>query len=268
MNCYATLSQVQAALLPETVSDTSRLLDCLIAASRGVDEYCNRTFYVTTETRLFDVDNVKRINIDDLVSLTTIKYDSSLDGTFGTSPASTDYKLWPPNRYPKTSIDVLYDRSSTLPILGFRTCEISGQWGYGDCTSAPWATSSITITVATTTGTTVTASASGLLAGQTIRSGNEDMFISSVDTLGTSLTVIRGVNGTVAETHTTGAVRIARYPQTIINTAIIKAIDLWRMPKRLGIRSESIGGYNVSYKDEIRWNELDDRLLHAFTRVV
>ena len=264
MNCYANTTQLTSALAPETTTDTTRLLFCLIVASRQIDEYCGRQFYTSKESRYFDVDRLNRINISDLLSATEVAYDYELNGSYSQVADTDEYFLYPANGYPKTSIDLPVDRAVALPIIGTRACKITGTWGYGDNTASPWKSSGLTITVATTTATAVTASASGFVAGQTIRAGTEDMFIEAATT--TALTVVRGVNGSTAQIHSGVAAYIAQYPYSITNACITKAIDTWRLAKTAGLRSQTIGSYSVSYQDHTKMSDLDMRLLSPFVR--
>ena len=95
-NGYCTLSDVKAALrITDTVDDS--LIELSIeAASREIDGYCQRAFYTTSATRVFEATNAFITETDDIVSVTTLK--TSTDGaTYGTTWATTDFQLEPLN---------------------------------------------------------------------------------------------------------------------------------------------------------------------------
>jgi hypothetical protein len=84
------------------ISDTLDDFEILAA----FDEYCQRRFYRATETRYYDACTYTEAQIDDLVSVTTLKTDTGGDGTYGTTISSSDYQLLPlnPGDRPYTSI--------------------------------------------------------------------------------------------------------------------------------------------------------------------
>lgn len=93
---YATLNQVKAALrITDNVDDT--LLETAIeSASRQIDLYTERTFTKGTATRVYIPTDSFLVEIDDLISLTTLK--SSSDGeSFDITWTATDYQLEPLN---------------------------------------------------------------------------------------------------------------------------------------------------------------------------
>jgi len=81
-------------------SDTADDLEIRLAiesASREIDDVCDRHFWRGTSTRTFVPDSLYCCAVDDLVSVTTLKTDSSGDGTFETTWAVSDYQLLPLN---------------------------------------------------------------------------------------------------------------------------------------------------------------------------
>jgi hypothetical protein len=96
VNGYCTLAEVKAALrVTDTIDDA--LIELSVAgASRQIDGYCERVFYSTSATRLYTPESYTLCQVDDLVSVTTLK--TSGDGsTFDTTWAATDYQLEPLN---------------------------------------------------------------------------------------------------------------------------------------------------------------------------
>lgn len=143
-NGYCTLATVKAALrVTDTVDDT--LIELAIeAASREIDGICDRVFYQTTATRIFQPDSLITCEIDDLVSVTTFK--TAGDGvTFDTTWATTDYQLEPVNgsaggsTVPATNVRAI--GANFFPYFGSgygpnATVQIAGVWGWASVPTA------------------------------------------------------------------------------------------------------------------------------------
>ena len=137
-NGYCTLATVKAALrVTDTVDDA--LIELAIeAASREIDGICDRVFYQTTATRVFQPQSLLDCQIDDLVSVTTFK--TADDGiTFDTTWAVTDYQLQPLNStaggstVPANSVRAIgsYFFPSFSDNYGpTATVQIAGVWGW------------------------------------------------------------------------------------------------------------------------------------------
>lgn len=124
----------------DTIDNDELALACY-SASRALDQYCERSFYQTTETRTFepcDFYNLRLPEFNDLVSVTTFATDSSGDGTADITWASTDYQLLPynpsaaPETRPYTRVKAL---NRLFPVLFnnlVRTdlVHITGVWGW------------------------------------------------------------------------------------------------------------------------------------------
>lgn len=95
-NGYVSLADVKKALrITDSIDDT--ILELSIeAASREIDGYCERQFFQTAETRVFIPTDSFTCQIDDLVSLTTLKTSSQGEG-FDQTWAADDYQLEPVN---------------------------------------------------------------------------------------------------------------------------------------------------------------------------
>ena len=99
VNGYATLADMKAALRISTgdTIDDALLELCVESASRQIDGYCERVFYKTTGvTRVYVPRDSFLVEIDDLVTLTTLKT-SSGGVTFDITWAAGDYQLEPLN---------------------------------------------------------------------------------------------------------------------------------------------------------------------------
>jgi hypothetical protein len=99
---YATRNQVKAALrigVGDTLDDD--LIDnCVGAASRLIDGYCNRRFWQsgTAEARVFQAEDSFYCSIDDVAGTAlTLKTSSQADGTFDVTWKVSDYQLEPLN---------------------------------------------------------------------------------------------------------------------------------------------------------------------------
>jgi hypothetical protein len=99
---YATRNQVKAALrisVGDTLDDD--LIDnCVGAASRLIDGYCNRRFWQTgtAETRVYQAEDSFYCSIDDIAGTAlTLRSSTQADGTFDLTWKVSDYQLEPLN---------------------------------------------------------------------------------------------------------------------------------------------------------------------------
>jgi len=220
LNLYETLANVKADLDPvSATTHDAALLRYLEAASRAIDLYCYRHFFVRSETRYQTPAIPQRVILDDdLLVATTMTADSEQDGTYDgeTWTEDTDFWLVPRNGWPKHSMEITEFGSYTFRG-GRHNLKIVGQWGYGDGLSAtPYTDSGFTGTLATTTGTTLTADSdpsATVKVGHTILIGTEQMYVSAISD--TSVTVTRGVNGTTAAAHSEAAINVYKYPAPV-----------------------------------------------------
>lgn len=267
MNCYANLSAVKADLSITATSQDAMLLRYIEACSRALDRYCNRFFYVETGVRYQSA--IERagktyINLDaDLLSVSAFTADSELDGTYDgeTWAGSTDYWLFPYNTWPKTQ--VMETGFGTVGGLCTepRRYKVTGNWGYGDGRSAtPYESSGLTGTVATTTGTTLTAStdaSSAIYPGNTILVESEQMFVSAVAT--TNITVERGVNGTMAAAHSAATINVYQYPKDISQFTGWLSQAEFKDRGKAGMQQERMGDYFYTRLT----NDVDKRMMRC-----
>jgi hypothetical protein len=99
-NGYCSLADVKAAArITDTIDDT--LLELSIeSASREIDSYTERVFYSTGGTpvaRVYIPQDIYLVETDDIVSVTTLKSDSTGNGTFDVTWAVSDFQLEPLN---------------------------------------------------------------------------------------------------------------------------------------------------------------------------
>ena len=101
-NGYATRNQVKAALRIGTADtlDDDLIDNCVGAASRLIDGYCNRRFGQsgTAEARVYQAEDSFYCSIDDVAGTAlTLKTSSQADGTFDVTWKVSDYQLEPLN---------------------------------------------------------------------------------------------------------------------------------------------------------------------------
>ena len=101
-NGYATRNQVKAALRIGTADtiDDDLIDNCVGAASRLIDGYCNRKFWQsgTAEARVFQAEDSFYCSIDDIAGTAlTLKTSTQADGTFDLTWSRSDYQLEPLN---------------------------------------------------------------------------------------------------------------------------------------------------------------------------
>ena len=139
-NPYCSLSELKAALrITDSVDDT--LLELSIdSASRQIDGYTERRFYSATATRIYAPQTSTICEIDDLVSITSLKTSSDGDGAFDITWGATDYQLEPLNNLngglytPYTRIraigDYLFPEFPNYGLNGEATVQVTGVFGF------------------------------------------------------------------------------------------------------------------------------------------
>ena len=99
---YATRNQVKAALRIGTADtiDDDLIDNCVGAASRLIDGYCNRRFWQTgtAQARVYQAEDSFYCSIDDIAGTAiTLKTSSFADGNFDVTWTASDYQLEPLN---------------------------------------------------------------------------------------------------------------------------------------------------------------------------
>lgn len=142
-NGYCTLVDIKTQKDIKTVnaSDDAFIERTVEAASRYIDDYTGHRFYTTSadETRYFSTDDPYLLDVDDLISVTTLKTDVDMDRSFEYTWASTDYDLEPYNAalvsQPYTSISVSPIGNYTFPVSA-KGVQIVGKFGFWTSTPA------------------------------------------------------------------------------------------------------------------------------------
>lgn len=143
---------VEEALTDESAGETVTLIDqsdliddsaiesVIEAVSRWIDEHTGRKFYSSDETRVYTAEHYDYLSIDDLLSVTTLKTDTTGDGTYDTTWTTDDYYLDPANAdlesKPYTSIVLTPDGNESFTTLR-RGVQIVGAFGYSATTPPP-----------------------------------------------------------------------------------------------------------------------------------
>jgi hypothetical protein len=97
-NGYCTLADVKAALRVSDTLDDSLLEMAIESASRLVDGYCGREFFSAgTVTRIYTPTDNFITDLDDYVSIATLKVSSLADGNFDLTWNAADYQTEPLN---------------------------------------------------------------------------------------------------------------------------------------------------------------------------
>jgi len=252
---YATIADIKGVLGITSTTDDTVMRKQLEAASRAIDNYCNRRFYVTSETKTFD--GATKLWLPDLLSITTLKTDEGNDGTFENTYATTDYIKYGGgledslNKLPYTRLEINPNGDYASFASGYKVgVQIVGTWGYGNGISAtPYIIdTTLSAAITTTTATTCAVTAvTNLSAGQTILIDSEQMYIYSISTL--TLTVERGVNGTTAATHSITSpnyLYIYQYPADIRQACIDLGVAFYQNRAKQGLQTERLGDYSYT----------------------
>lgn len=232
MNAYVDLARVKDTRTGLNITGTSSdalLLQMAEAASRSVDDYTGRRFYVQVATRYYDGSGRSHLLLppgDDLLAVTSLKLDENGDRTYELTLTSSDYYLWPDNGLPKLRIDLDQVNGQRFRFARQRRLiEITGSWGYADDRQTIGALVSGAHNATTTTLTTT--SATGMAIGLTLLIGSEQLYVTGG--AGTTWTVERGVNGTTAASIADQApIQRYRYPAPVVQATYMQLARWWK----------------------------------------
>jgi hypothetical protein len=140
---YATPQVLKSRINAKTEIHEYELVDACYGASRAVEQHCERIFYRTpSQARTFVPCGPRDLRLgefNDLVSITSVRTDTSGDGVYETSWTAADYQLSPlnpdaaPERRPFESIRAVGGKTFPQVLGGSgRTdrVEITGVWGW------------------------------------------------------------------------------------------------------------------------------------------
>lgn len=262
MNAYCSITDIKTALDISSTTDDVVLRKIAEAASRMIDIYTGRHFYVQSATKYFD-GGWNRLWIDDLLSINTdgLKTDEDGDLDYDNTFATTDYILYPLNTYPKTHIEISNDSDYGSFGAGKKAVQIAGVWGYGDGISAtPYIADTTTNDDLTAGETDITVTAvTNLSPGQTILIDDEQYFIYSISSL--VLTVEPGVNGTTQAAHATGkTIYIYQYPYDVWQACLALSSAIYQNRNKKGLQSERLGDYSYTLEKSQVKQIMDDAI--------
>lgn len=137
-NGYCTAAQFKThAGITDTTDDTT--IDRVITAvSRAIDDHCHRRFWVNAaespETRYHTAEWPDLLQVDDVVSLTSLKSDHDGDRVYEYTWLNTDYDLEPYNASldgkPYTRIELAPRGTRQFPVGMRRGVELVGRFGW------------------------------------------------------------------------------------------------------------------------------------------
>lgn len=244
MNGYARLNRIKADIAGVTSTTTldAPLVRMSESVSRELDRKTGRHFYHTSETIYLDGNGQRRLYIGrDLLSITTLKISATLNQptTFDyTMVSATDYTLWPRNAagrgLPYRAIELNPNGQFETFPEGVGNVEIVAVFGYSQETEDTTLNLNGAINASVTSVVCSATAASLIYPGDTIVVESEQMEVTAVST--TTLTVVRGINGSTAAAHDSGDdVFVRRYPRDV-EEAVTERI--------VGLRWDSQGGYD------------------------
>jgi hypothetical protein len=271
-HCYASYQQLIDPGYLGTGIDilkyNTTLTRMLENASEEIDHTCFRSFQPYEGTYYFDGSGRTLIPSDDILSISNFYLDMDGSGNYATTLTSTNYLMYPLNDYPKIYLKMNLSSGQGGFAPGIPAgVKIVGVFGHGDGNSAtPYTATSITGTVATTTGTSLSLSAEGVIQeGNTLRVDNEQMYVTDISTNGTkTATVVRGANGTAAAAHAASVVSVYQYPGSITEATLILATAWWKQrenPAQFMAGDNTTGTYSITKSIEgIITNKIDHHI--------
>ena len=151
MSDYITSAELKAtlSLTGQTYADAD-VASAITAASRAIDNICNRRFYADADAlqvRYYTPTSTSAVKVDDVVTFTSLSTDPAGDNTFPDSwTLHTDFELEPLNAaadgWPYTKLVVRSNGAYTFPFGYERSVMLTGKFG--------WATVPDSIVQATT----------------------------------------------------------------------------------------------------------------------
>ena len=235
LNVYATPADLKRRLgITDTTRD-STLWHLLHVASRIVEGHCARNFYVTSESKRFDVRDRHGVQVDDLIEIAQVVEDWDGDGVYERIRDRKDYILYPLDSNPHSLRGVPFHALRTPRRRGGRcfptgraAVQITGRWGYrSHFVSVDAYINNSGSQLSKASRSFKVDDDANIRAGQTILVGNEQMFVKQVGA--SVLNVERGMNGTSAVAHDDGTLlKALSYPAEVVEATLLVAVDRWR----------------------------------------
>lgn len=239
---YTTLETVKDELgITDTLKD-EMLKRQITRASDFIELFTERTFIPVIATKTFDIpteDPTARLYLhDELIAITSLSDDDGVTN-------AGDYKLYPLNDTPKTWIQLTGDDSFAYTTSKYGAISIAGSWGYCNDTAVTGTVLAAAITSTTATTFTVI-DGTVIKVGYSLLIDTEQLFVSGVS--GTTITVVRGNNGTTAATHLISTVVSYYVVPSVIELAASNLAGFWHLGRDAGnLKSKQIGDFRVEY---------------------
>lgn len=126
---YATLQELKQTLAISDGANDVDLERALEASARWIDAYCGRTFSLqAAQTKEYYPEDAERLEVVDLVSVTSITIDTVGDRTYSTTLLTTDYELWPLDGPPYQEVRI-WPLSRTRSFSPGRRVRVVGSFG-------------------------------------------------------------------------------------------------------------------------------------------
>jgi hypothetical protein len=126
---YASLLELKQQLAITDAANDVDLERALESASRWIEGYTGRVFSLATaQTRYYYPDGTERVQVADLVAVTSIAVDSSGDRTYATTLTANDYELWPLDGPPYQEVRI-WPLSTAYSFSPGRRVRIVGSFG-------------------------------------------------------------------------------------------------------------------------------------------
>lgn len=235
---YATRTQLKNALgINASSTGKHTLLDMVLEdVAQQFDRYVGFSFGPTSGTRFYTPYGTDCLDVDyPLLAVDSVQISSDGGSTYGTTMATGSYYLTPYNATMESPARPFWGlelkescATAVFPKDVQRGARVTGTWGYFD------ERDNTSVTLATGANATAErlefANASALHVGQTVLIDSERMQVvrsghngSDTATTSGSVHMKRGVDGTNATSHTSGAaVQVYRYP-TVETAAVWQA---------------------------------------------
>jgi hypothetical protein len=272
VNTYGWIERLKSMIGVTSESHDDALWRNLHMASRAFDASCHRKFFVEWGVKAFDVSRPGGFAVPDLASVDSIFEDEDGDRVYEVEREWNDDLLLPANANPLSMFGRPYTRIIADPVgprpkftLGHSRVQVTGAWGFRDyrfdsgaslSNGGPLSAGSTSFTV--TDGSMVQ-------AGMTVIVEEEQMFVRTVS--GDVVTVVRGVNGTSAVTHTDGQILYEQgFPGEVIESTLLLAARAWKRKDSPYGPVAGVGGLGAIRVATGRDPDLED-LLAPFRRL-
>lgn len=243
MDAVISLNALKAGMSFSTDTTEDVLLgESIRDASDAIVQHTHRRFTVRTETNYYDAYCADHIQVDDLISVSALATDIALNRTYSWTWSTDEYELEPMNA---RSRNRPYQSIHRRPLSGKsftpgrRTARVDGVFAVDDSTELPGSTLSGAHNASVTTWTVAAGTGQFLSVADRLLVDSEQALVTAIAT--DSLTVVRGIHGTTAASHLTGAT-ISRYvlPGNLVSAGRIIATRLYK--RKDAPRGDSGGG--------------------------